>query len=114
MYFRLMAGMIDLPVTSTSKSIRFILTVLLDPESVGVAVGNSLLAEIHIIAYVLPVNGGHLCFAVTPTSEGIRTSLTVLLDPEHVGVAVRILLPAYVQADIYVIAYVLPVNGGHV
>ena len=46
MYFRLMAAMFDLPVTSTSESIHFSPTVLLDPENVGVAVGIPLPANI--------------------------------------------------------------------
>ena len=64
MYFRLMAAIFDLPVTSTSESIHTSLTVLLDPDNVGVAVGISLLshiqADIFDIAFVLPVGGRHL------------------------------------------------------
>ena len=50
---------------------------------------------------------------VTTTSESIHTSIIVLLDPENVGVAIGISLPSYIQAEIYDIAYVLPVLGGH-
>ena len=50
---------------------------------------------------------------VTPTSESIYTSPTVLLDPENVGVAAGISLLSHIQAEIQDIAYVLPVNGGH-
>ena len=50
---------------------------------------------------------------VTPTSESIHTSPTVLLNLENTEVAVRSSLLAYVQVEIYVIAHVLPVNGGH-
>ena len=64
MYFRLMAAIFDFPVALTSDSIHNSLTVLLDPENVGVAAGILLLSYIHAeiwdIAYVLPVNGGHL------------------------------------------------------
>ena len=64
MYLRLMAAIFDLPVTLTSESIHNSHTVLLDPENLGVAIGISLpsdiQAEIYDIAYVLPVNGGHL------------------------------------------------------
>jgi hypothetical protein len=42
MYFRLMAAMFDLLVTSMSESIQTIV-LLLDPENVGVAVEISLL-----------------------------------------------------------------------
>ena len=66
LYFRLMAAIFDLPVTPTSASIHTSITVLLDPENVGVAVGVLLLfhieAEIYEITYVLPIIGGHLCF----------------------------------------------------
>ena len=51
---------------------------------------------------------------VIPMSESIHTSIVVLLDPKIVGVAVRISLLSYIQAEIYEIAYVLPVNGGNV
>ena len=66
MYFRFLAAIFASPVTPTSESIHTSATVLLDPENVGVAVGISLLsfiqAGIQNIAYVLPVNGSHLCF----------------------------------------------------
>ena len=51
---------------------------------------------------------------VKPTSESNHTSIIVLLDPENVEVAVGISSPSYIQAEIYDVAYVLPVNGGHV
>jgi hypothetical protein len=47
-------------------------------------------------------------------SEIIHTIPIVLLDPENVEVAVGISLLSFIQAEINVIAYVLPVNGGHV
>ena len=51
---------------------------------------------------------------VTPTSESIHTGIIVLLDPNNVRVAVGISLLSYIQAEIYDISYVLPVNGGYV
>ena len=51
------------PVTLTSELIYTSLTVLLDPENVGVAFGillSCLQAEIYVMAYALPVYGGHL------------------------------------------------------
>ena len=51
---------------------------------------------------------------VTPTSERIHISITVLLEPENVGVTVVMSLLSYIHAEIYNIAYVLPVNGGRV
>ena len=70
MYFRLMAAIFDLPVTPTSERSHSKHRVLLDPENVEVAVGASLLscipAEIFVIAYVLPVNGGDVQFTSQP------------------------------------------------
>ena len=66
----------------------------------GVAIAISLIsyiqAELYVIAYAVPVNGGH----VNLTSESIRTSPTELLDPENVGVAVGILLLSFIQTEI--------------
>ena len=50
---------------------------------------------------------------VTPTSEGIHNSFTVLLDTANVGVADGISLLSHIEAEIYDIANLLPVNGGH-
>ena len=50
---------------------------------------------------------------VTQTSESIHTNPTALLDLENVEVAARISLLSYIQAEIYDIAYVIPVNGRH-
>ena len=44
MYFRLMAAIFNFPVALTSDNIHNSLTVLLDPENVGVAAGMSLLS----------------------------------------------------------------------
>ena len=64
MYFRFMAAIYDFPFALTSDSIHNSPIGLLDLENVGVAVETSLLsclqAKICDIAYVLPVNGGHL------------------------------------------------------
>ena len=51
--------------------------------------------------------------SVTPMSESIQTRLIGLLDPKHVGVGDKISLLSYIQAEICVIAYVLPVDGSH-
>ena len=50
---------------------------------------------------------------VIPTSEIIYISPSVLLNTENVGVAVGISLLSCIQAEIFVIAYVLPVFGGY-
>ena len=58
-----MAAMSDELVALTSEKIHSSLTVSLDPESVGVAVGIHLLskqAETYDIAYAILVNGGHV------------------------------------------------------
>ena len=111
--------MFALLVAPTSESMQCAhITVLLDPENVWVAVGISLLshtqAEIYTIAYVLPVYSSHVWFTgYADIGEYSYTSPTVLLDPENVGVAVGISLLSHTQAEIYDIAYVLPVSGSH-
>ena len=50
----------------------------------------------------------------TQISGRIPTRLFELSDPENMGIAVGISLLSPVQAEIYDIVYVLPVNGGHV
>ena len=52
-------------------------------------------------------------FPIALTSDNIHNSLTMLLDPENVGAAAGISLLSCIQAKIWDIAYVLPVNGGH-
>jgi len=59
-----MAAIFDIQQNPTEDSIPSSLSVLLDPENMGVAVGISLLAciraEIYVMSYPLPVNGRHL------------------------------------------------------
>ena len=50
---------------------------------------------------------------VSPASKSIHNSPTVLLDSENMRVAAGISLLSHIQAEIYDIAYVLPVNGRH-
>ena len=61
-----MAAIFDLRRTQTSDSIPTSLSVLPDPENMGIAVGITLLscirAEINVSSYVPPVNGRHLWF----------------------------------------------------
>jgi hypothetical protein len=59
MYFRLMAAIADLPVTSTSESIHNSLTVLLDLDNVSVAVEIPLrqLFKIRYLSYINYVCG---------------------------------------------------------
>ena len=51
--------------------------------------------------------------SVTLTWEIIRTNPTVSSDHENMGIAVVILLLSRIEAEIYVISYLLPVNGRH-
>ena len=64
MYFRLMAAMFDLPVTPTSESMHTGITVLLEPENVGVVFEIPLLSRIEaeILRYFIRTfgYGGHL------------------------------------------------------
>ena len=63
-YFRLMAAIFDFRHTQTSESLATSLSVLPDPENMGIALGIALLscirAEINIFNYVLLVIGYHL------------------------------------------------------
>jgi len=43
----------------------------------------------------------------------IRSSLIGLPDLENMGIAVGILLISYIEAEIYVISHLLPVNDSH-
>jgi hypothetical protein len=58
------AAIFDLRHTQKSDSILTSLIVLPDPENIGIAFAISLLscipAELHVISYLLPVNGRHL------------------------------------------------------
>ena len=47
------------------------------------------------------------------TSGGVRSSLVVYPDPESMGIAVEISLLTCTEADIYVMLFLLPVNGRH-
>lgn len=49
----------------------------------------------------------------TQTSDSIPISLSVMPDLENMGLAVGISLPSCIRAEIYVISYLLPVNGRH-
>ena len=91
-YFRLMAAIFDLPVIPTSESIHNSPTVLLDPENVEVAVGISLIsymqADLYVVAYVLPVDGGHLWFTSHPDVGEYPYMCRVFAGPQKLGVAV--------------------------
>ena len=45
------------------------------------------------------------------TSGSLRSSLIGQLNPENMGIAVGIPLLLCIEADIYVISFLLPVNG---
>ena len=47
------------------------------------------------------------------TSDSIPTSLSVLPDSENMGIAVGISLLSCIEAEIYVMSVLLPVNGRH-
>ena len=91
MYLRLMATIFDSPVILTTESIHNSPSVLPDPENVKVAVGISSIsciqAEIFTIAYVLPVNGGHLWSSWSPWRRKVLT-----LVPPH-GWTSKMMLP---------------------
>ena len=88
-----------------------------DTENLGIAVGISLLscirAEIYVVSYVLPVNGRQLRFPTYPDVLKYSTSLSVLTDPENMGIAVGTSLLLCTGAQIYVMSFLLLVNGRH-
>jgi len=47
------------------------------------------------------------------TSDSLRGSLVVSPDLENMGIAVGISLLSCIEVKIYVISYLLPVNGSH-
>ena len=47
------------------------------------------------------------------TSDSLLISLSVLPDPENMSIAVEISLLSCIEAEIYVISFLLPVNGRH-
>jgi hypothetical protein len=118
-----MAAIFNLSLIRTSGSVRGSLIVLPDLKNMSMAVGLPMLsctqADINVSSYQLPVNSRHLGFptvfdlTVTRMSKSVHTSLIVLLDPENVGVAVGISLLSNTQAEIKDLAYILPVNSGH-
>ena len=52
-------------------------------------------------------------FQHSQTSDSIRTSLSVLPDLENMDKAVGISLLSCIEAEIYAVSQVLPVNGRH-
>ena len=47
-------------------------------------------------------------------SDSISASLSVLPDPKNIGSAVEISLLSCIEAEVYVISFLLPVNGRHI
>jgi len=91
--------------------------VLPDVENMGIAVGISLIrteAEICVISY-LYFRLMAAIFDLSPihTSGILRSTSVVLPDLENIGIAVGISLVSCMEAEIYVISYLLPVNGSH-
>ena len=80
----------------------------------GISLQSCIRAEIYVISYVIPVNGRHLWFSTYP-DVGLYTptSLSVFPDPENMGIAVGISLQSCIRAEIYIISYVVSVNGRH-
>ena len=53
-------------------------------------------------------------FRPTQTSDSLLTSLSVLPDPENMAIALKISLLSCIEAEIYVLSFLLPVNGHHI
>jgi len=109
--------LIDSRHAQTWDSIPSRLSLLPDPRHVGVAVGILLLscirAEIHLISYLLPVNGRHLWFMIYPVIEQYSSRPSLLRNPKNMVVAAGISLLSRIRAEIHLISYLLPVNGRH-
>ena len=102
----------------TPNGFRSSLILQPDPVNTSTAVENSLLssmrAEICTISNPLLVTGNHLRVLTNPhKSKSLPTSLSVLPDPEIRGEAVEISMLACIEAEIYVISFLLPVIGRH-
>ena len=112
-----MAAIFDFRETRMSDSISVSLPELPDPENMGIALDLSLLscreAEIYVISFLLPANGRHIWFPRNRMSDSISASLSVLPDSENIGIALDLSLLSCREADIYVISFLLPVNGRH-
>ena len=112
-----MAATFDFRHTRTSDSISISLSVLPDSETMGIAL-ECLCYHVYELRYTLFPTHFRLMAAIidlrhTRTSDSIPTSFSVLPDPEIMGVAGGISLLSCVHAEIYVIPFLLPVNGHH-
>jgi len=68
----------------------------------------------YVISYLLPVPGRHLWLLTHPDQrQCLDQSSCVARYRKHMGIAIGILLLSYVQAEIYVISYLLPVPDRH-
>jgi hypothetical protein len=61
------------------------------------------------LSYLLPAIGGHLHFSLIRTSGSVRSGLVVFPDPKNDDLAVGISLLSCIEAEIYVVSYLLPV-----
>jgi len=52
-------------------------------------------------------------FSLTPTNGSVQISPIVLLDIKNIGIADRIVLLSCVQAELYVVSYLVPVPDRH-
>ena len=65
------------------------------------------------VLFLLPVMAAIFDFRHAQTSDSITTSLFVLPDPENMDIALEISLLLCIEAEIYVMSFLLPVNGRH-
>jgi hypothetical protein len=97
-----MAAIFDFQHTQTSDSISTSLSVLLDPENMGIAL-EFRCYHVYELRYTLFPIYFRLMAAIfdfqhTQTSDSIPASLSVLPYPENMGIAVGISLLSYVSA----------------
>ena len=112
-----MAAIVDFQHTKTSESILTSLFVLPDPENMCITVGVRCY-RVHKLSYTLfsiyfQLMAAIFDFPLIRTLGSLPSSLVVLPDRENMGIAVGISLLSRIRAEIYVISYLLPVNGRH-
>jgi hypothetical protein len=113
-----MAAIFNFSLIRTSGSVRGSLVVLPDLKNMSMAVGLSMLsctqADIDVISYQLPVNSHYLGFPAYPYIGHLRNSSALLPVPKTLSMTGGISFLLCIQAETYVISYLLPLIGRHI
>ena len=70
-------------------------------------------ADIHVVSYLLPFRDRHLRFLTNSHVEQSPQYSNHVARPRNIGIAVGISLLTCIEAEIYVLSFLLPVNGRH-